>query len=45
MQIYKVVMSRRAKDDLIDIGDYISYTLLEPDTAYNLVIAGIGKRF
>lgn len=37
MRSYKVVMTRRAKDDLIDIGDYIFYTLLEPDTAYHLV--------
>lgn len=27
---YKIVMTRRAKQDIIDIGDHITYTLLEP---------------
>ena len=37
MEIYKIVMTRRSKDDLIDIGDYIAYTLLEPETARNFI--------
>jgi len=37
MQIYKIVMTNRSKDDLIDIGDYITYTLLEPETARNFI--------
>ena len=34
---YNVVLTRRAKDDIIDVGDYIAYTLLEPSTAYKFV--------
>lgn len=34
---YNVVLTRRAKDDIIDVGDYIAYTLLEPGTAYKFV--------
>lgn len=37
MKEYNVVLTRRAKNDIIDIGDYISYTLLEPETAYCFV--------
>lgn len=37
MQSYRIVLTRRAKDDIIDIGDYITYTLLEPQTALNFV--------
>ena len=37
MKEYDVVLTRRAKNDIIDIGDYISYTLLEPETAYRFV--------
>lgn len=37
MQQYRIVLTRRAKDDLIDIGDYITYTLLEPETALKFV--------
>ena len=35
--VYNIVLTRRAKDDIIDIGDYISYTLQEPETARKLV--------
>lgn len=37
MKEYDVVLTRRAKNDIIDIGDYISYTLLESETAYRFV--------
>lgn len=37
MKEYNVVLTRRAKNDIIDIGDYIAYTLLEPETAYRFV--------
>ena len=37
MKEYDVVLTRRAKNDIIDIGDYISYTLLEPETAYRFI--------
>lgn len=37
MPDYKVVFTRRAKNDIIDIGDYITYTLLEPDTARSFI--------
>lgn len=42
MKKYNVVLTRRAKDDIIDVGDYIAYTLLEPATAYKFV-AGLRK--
>lgn len=35
--MYRITLTRRAKDDIIDIGDYIAYTLLEPETAENFV--------
>lgn len=38
MPDYKIILTRRAKDDIIDIGDYITYTLLEPETARNFII-------
>jgi len=34
---YNIILTKRAKDDIIDIGDYIAYTLLEPETAYHFV--------
>ena len=34
---YRIVLTRRTKDDIVDIGDYITYTLLEPETALNFV--------
>lgn len=37
MKEYDVVLTRRAKNDIMDIGDYIWYTLLEPETAYRFV--------
>lgn len=37
MKEYNIILTRRAKDDIIDIGDYIAYTLLEPETAYRFV--------
>ena len=37
MQPYKIAMTGRAKEDMIDIGDYITYTLLEPETALSFV--------
>lgn len=37
MKEYDIVLTRKAKNDIIDIGDYISYTLLEPETAYHFV--------
>lgn len=42
MPDYRIVLSRQAKDDIIDIGDYITYTLLEPETARNFV-SGLRK--
>ncbi len=37
MSEYNIVLTRRAKGDIIDIGDYIAYTLLEPETSYKFV--------
>lgn len=37
MPDYTIMLTRQAKDDIIDIGDYITYTLLEPETARNFV--------
>lgn len=37
MKEYNIVLTRTAKNDIIDIGDYIAYTLLEPETAYRFV--------
>ncbi len=37
MRNYRLVLTRKAKDDIIDVGDYITYTLLEPNTAHKLV--------
>ena len=34
---YRITLTRQAKKDIIDIGDYISYTLLEPDTSRNFI--------
>lgn len=38
MPDYRIVLTRRAKDDIVDIGDYITYTLLEPNTARDFII-------
>ena len=37
MSEYHIEITRRAKEDIIDTGDYITYTLLEPQTAQNFV--------
>ena len=37
MPKYKIVLTRKAKDDIAGIGDYIAYTLLEPGTAEQFV--------
>ena len=38
MNEYRITLTLRAKDDIINIGDYITYTLLEPDeTVKNFV--------
>lgn len=37
MNNYRVTLTRQAKDNIIDIGDYISYTLLEPGTSRNFI--------
>ncbi len=37
MNEYRITLTPRAKDDLIDIGDYIAFTLLEPDIARNFI--------
>ncbi|MCL2717476.1 MAG: type II toxin-antitoxin system RelE/ParE family toxin [Lachnospiraceae bacterium] len=34
---YNIVITVKANEDMIDIGDYITYTLLEPETALNFV--------
>ena len=37
MDKYQIMITPKAKADLIDIGDYISFILLEPETAEKLV--------
>ena len=37
MDKYRINLTQRAKDDIIDIGDYITYTLLEPDTSSKFI--------
>lgn len=37
LKVYNVVLTRKAKGNIIDVGDYITYTLLEPNTAYKFV--------
>jgi len=37
MDRYQIMITPKAKDDLIDIGDYISFILLEPETSQKLV--------
>ena len=37
MNDYRITLTMRAKNDIIDIGDYITYTLLEPDTSKNFI--------
>lgn len=31
MNDYRITLTNQAKSDIIDIGDYIAYTLSEPD--------------
>ena len=35
---YDLILTRQAKRDLVDIGDNISYTLLEPRISYKLIV-------
>ncbi len=37
MNEYRITLTQRAKDDIISIGDYITYTLLEPDISSNFI--------
>lgn len=37
MNEYRITLTPRAKDDLIDTGDYITFILLEPDIARNYI--------
>lgn len=37
MSNYNVLITNRAKNDLVGIGDYITYTLFEPEIALNLI--------
>ena len=37
MNDYRVVLAKQAKDDIMDIGDYITFTLLEPDISKKFI--------
>lgn len=37
MDNYRVVLAKRAKDDIMGIGDYITFTLLEPDISKKFI--------
>ena len=37
MNNYSIKISRRAREDIIDIGDYIAYVLMEPETSKKLI--------
>lgn len=37
MNDYRITLTKRAKNDIINIGDYITYTLLEPDISRNFI--------
>lgn len=37
MAEHRIILTGRANEDIIDIGDYITYTLLEPETAKKFV--------
>ena len=37
MDKYEIMITPTAKDDLIDIGDYISFILLEPETSEKFI--------
>ena len=34
---YEIKFTRKASEDIVDIGDYITYVLLEPDTSYHFI--------
>lgn len=37
MDEYRIILTAKAKEDITDIGDYITYTLLEPETSVNFI--------
>ena len=37
MNDYRITLTKRAKNDIINIGDYITYTLLEPGISRNFI--------
>ena len=37
MNDYRITLTKRAKNDIIDIGNYITYTILEPDTSKKFI--------
>lgn len=37
MDRYQIMITPKAKDDIIDIGDYISFILLEQETSQKLI--------
>ena len=37
MDDYRIILTQRAKDDIIDIGDYISFILLEPEISISFI--------
>ncbi len=37
MNEYRITLTQRAKNDITDIGDYISHTLLAPDTSKKFI--------
>lgn len=37
MNNFQIKLTPRAKDDIIEIGDYIAFTLLEPDTSKHFI--------
>lgn len=37
MTKYRITLTQKAKDDIVDIGTYITETLLSPDTSKNLI--------
>ena len=37
MDKYQIVITPKARNDLIDIGDYISFILLEPETSEKFI--------
>ena len=34
---YRIMLVPQAKNDILNIGDYITYTLLEPDISRNFI--------